>query len=296
MRSPRQIFTAIALVVLLSAGNGSAIAAETFPVLRHSHDLGLQRTLDGVVKSLKLKRVAARGALALAVVDITDLHHPRLAQVNGNHMMYAASLPKIGILLAALHQVEQGELPYSNGLRRSLIEMIRVSSNVEATRMMNLVGKHRVNAILASPRYRLYDPHTNGGLWVGKEYGKRPAFARDPLHNISHGATALQVARFYYLLESGRLLGPQLSAAMKDALSRPAIEHKFVKGLKDSNVEIYRKSGTWRQWHADSAIIESPRGRYILVGMVEHKRGGEWLSRIAATLHQRLYPSQIARH
>ncbi len=38
------------------------------------------------------------------------------------------------------------------------------------------------------------------GLCVGKEYGPAPAYRRDPLNNLSQGATALQTAHFYYLL------------------------------------------------------------------------------------------------
>lgn len=269
--------------------------ADDFPDLRGAHDAELQRTLVQGLKRLKLNGAVQRGELAFALVDITDIHKPRLAAVNGNEMMYAASLPKIGILLAAMYEVERGRMSYTRDMRQSLTDMIRVSSNVEATRMMNLVGKRRVNQILASPRFRLYDPAMNGGLWVGKEYGKRPAFQRDPLHNISHGATAIQVARFYYLLESGQLLSPKLNAAMKDALSRPAIQHKFVKGLRGRDVQIYRKSGTWHQWHADSALVETHQGKYILVGLVENKRGGDWLSRIAATLHDEMYPRVLAR-
>jgi len=211
-------------------------------------------------------------------------------------MMYAASLPKIGILLAALVEVERGKLRMTPRLERSLHDMIRVSSNVEATRVMNLIGKYHVNEILSSKRFRLYDPRVNGGLWVGKEYGPRPAFQRDPLHNISHGATAMQVARFYYLLETGRLLSPRMSGEMKEALSEPGIQHKFVKGLAGQDVAIFRKSGTWNQFHADSAIVETPRGSYILVGLAEDRRGGDWLTSIARTLHGALYPQMVARN
>ncbi|MGR8920754.1 MAG: serine hydrolase [Gammaproteobacteria bacterium] len=272
-----------------------ADSIDDYPQLQEATDPALQRQLEQGLERLGLAPAVRQARLAVALVDITDLGHPRVAAVNGDHMMYAASLPKVGILLAALHEIEEGRMRYSMGLRRSLVEMIRVSSNVEATRVMNLVGKRRVNEILASPRFALYDPAANGGIWVGKEYGKRPAFQRDPLHNISHGATAMQVARLYYLLETGQLLSPAMSAAMKDALSHPAIDHKFVKGLAGRKVDIFRKSGTWRQWHADSAIVESERGRYIIVGLAESGKGGKWLERIAGSMHDTLYPRQLAR-
>ncbi|MEQ8664051.1 MAG: serine hydrolase [Gammaproteobacteria bacterium] len=265
---------AASVMVFTACFLGGANATD-LATLRDARDVPLQRLLERGLDRLGLRGAVRAEKLAVALVDVSDIERPRLASVNDDHMMYAASLPKIGILLAALHEVERGQMRYTRALERSLNDMIRVSSNEEATRVMNLVGKRRVNQILASQRFRLYDTSANGGLWVGKEYGPRPAFERDPLHNISHGATVLQVARLYYLLESGRLLRPDLNARMKGILSRPGLQHKFVKGLRGRNVEIFRKSGTWRQWHADSAIVESPRGNYILVALVEDARGGE---------------------
>jgi beta-lactamase class A len=284
-----------ASLMLFTVCSSSGAAAGEYPALRDSGDARLQRLLDRGLDRLGLTQAVRAQRLAVALVDISDLARPRLAAVNGDSMMYAASLPKIGILLAALHEVERGRLRLTPGLRRSLNEMIRVSSNVEATRVMNMVGKHRVNQILASKRYRLYDRLTNGGLWVGKEYGPRPAFERDPLHNLSHGATVLQVARFYYLLATGELLRPDLNAELKRALGDPAIFHKFVKGLHGRDVEIFRKSGSWQHWHADSALVESPRGKYIIVALADDSQGGEWLPKIARTLHDAMYPAQYAR-
>lgn len=174
-----------------------------------------------------------------------------------------------------------------NDTRQSLTEMIRFSSNQEATRMLNRVGKDRVLEILQSNEFDLYDLESNGGLWIGKEYGKSPAYERDPLHNFSHGATAMQVARFYYLLETGQVVGKQRSAEMKAILADPGIKHKFVKGLAEfQDIEIYRKSGTWRHWHGDSALIEAGEKRYIIVGLAEDPKGGEWMTQMVKPIHK----------
>jgi len=285
--------SSICLFVLLFSSFGT-VAAE-YPSLRGAISGQMQSTLQRTLIKLGIAKSAKSGKLAVALVDISDLENPRLAAVNGDHMMYAASLPKIGILLAAMYEVERGNLRLTPGIKRSLTDMIRRSSNEDATRMMNVVGKRRVNQILSLPRFRFYDARVNGGIWVGKEYGKRPAFARDPLNDISHGATVMQVARMYYLLETGQLLRPDLNAIMKEMLSRPAIQHKFVKGLQGRDVEIFRKSGTWHQFHADSAIVESPGGSYILVALAEDARGGDWLVKLAGSLHDAMYPRRLAR-
>jgi beta-lactamase class A len=210
-------------------------------------------------------------------------------------MIYAASLPKIAILLGAFVEIERGKLQLDDKTRESLTRMVRVSSNTDATRMLNKVGKNRVNEILQSDRFRLYDPLMNGGLWVGKEYGKAAAFNRDPLHNLSHGATALQTARFYYLLETGQLVNPQHTRDMKEILSHPGIDHKFVKGLQNRpQATVYRKSGSWRQWHADSAIVESGGHTFIAVALANDKRGGQWMTKLITPVHDLIAPARVA--
>jgi beta-lactamase class A len=105
---------------------------------------------------------------------------------------------------------------------------------------------------------------------------------RDPLNNLSHGASAMQVVRFYYLLLTNRLSTTQYTQEMLDILCDPAIHHKFVKGLKQANpvAQIARKSGTWRQLHADSGIVDSEHGRYIIVVIGEHPEGGSDLMQV----------------
>jgi beta-lactamase class A len=256
--------------------------------LRSVHDAALQDKLNGIIHDLGLEGAVREHKLAVALVDVRDVEKPEAAQVNGDEMLYAASLPKIGILLAAFVEIQNGNLKLDDNLRQSLTRMIRFSSNADATRVLNLVGKRRVNQILQSDPYRLYDPRYNGGLWVGKEYGKNPAFERDPLHHISHGATAMQVARFYYLLETGQLVNPRLTAEMKQILSHPGIHHKFVAALDGRDVSILRKSGTWRNYHADSALVEGKKTRYILVGLVQDAAGGAWLTRLAAAVDRQM--------
>lgn len=263
--------------------------------LRERYDPDLQAGLESVLQQLGLADDAARERLCVALVDITNIDEPRVAEVNGDHMMYAASLPKIAILLGAFVQIERGRLALDQANLDSMTRMIRVSSNTDATRMLNLVGKRRVNRILRSERFRLYDPAVNGGLWVGKEYAQGAAFERDPLHNLSHGATAMQAARFYYLLEAGALVNPALTRRMKAILAEPGIRHKFVKGLGDlPGVRLYRKSGTWQHWHADSVLVEAEGRKYILAALADDARGGDWLAALAPAVHRLIVPTRLA--
>lgn len=272
----------------------AAAAAEMpYPSLHERVDPALQKRLEQVVFDLGLRSAADAGRLALALVDITEPTRPRVAAINGDRMLYAASLPKIAILLGAFEAVEHGDMRLDKNTRAQLSDMIRVSSNEAATRLLNRVGKPKLARILSSPRYRLYDPALNGGLWVGKDYAKKGVWQRDPLHNLSHGATALQTARFYYLLETGRLVTPERSRQMKALMANSGINHKFVLGLTERpGAKIYRKSGSWRQWHSDSALVEHDGHTYIAVGLVEHPEGGRWLSRLIVAMDKLVVADQ----
>jgi hypothetical protein len=62
-------------------------------------DAALQQQLEALVRREGLWEPVQSRRLALGLVDITDIDAPRYAALNPNHMMYAASLPKIAILL-----------------------------------------------------------------------------------------------------------------------------------------------------------------------------------------------------
>lgn len=260
---------------------GAATGPVPVPLWRH-RDAELQARLEALVSRLGLRPAARRGALALAMVDLQDLGRPRVAAVNGDHMMYAASLPKIAVLLAAFEKIARGELRLDAELRDHLERMIRDSSNASATHVMHRVGKRFIAEVLLSPRYRLYDPARGGGLWVGKDYARAGLWMRDPLHQLSHGATALQVARFYTMLARDELVSPRYSRMMKRMLGRTSIEHKFVRGLRAvrPRAAIYRKSGSWRGWHSDSALVEHEDGRYVAVALSASPQGGRWLPQL----------------
>ena len=121
-------------------------------------------------------------------------------------------------------------------------------------------------------------------------------YRRDPLHNLSHGATAMQVARYYYMLETNQLVSPALSHEMKAILGNPGIHHKFVKGLEQSQPDsrIFRKSGTWEQWHADSAIVERDGHEYIVCALAENPHGGEWLANLIKPVDALMIPTRVA--
>lgn len=246
-------------------------------------DPQVQAELERAVARIGLAGAAHHKKLGAALVDITDPSRPRVGCVNGDLMMYAASLPKIAILLGAYEKASLGLLRVDDALQSKIDLMIRRSSNRAATDVMEIVGREYIASVLMSPRYRLYDPSHNGGLWVGKDYASSVAWHRDPLYNLSHAATPMQAARFYYLLSQGKLVSPYYSRRMLEVLGETEIDTKFVRGLLrvDSDPAIFRKSGSWGTYNSDSAIIHRDDGRsYIAVALTDDRAGAQWLERL----------------
>lgn len=278
----------LASIVALAALQPFAAQAQPIPPLAliPMQEPALQKELNGIVEARGWAPMIEAGNFAIALVVLNDWGGPRLAMLNGHKMLYAASLPKIAILFAAMVASQDGVLEIDNVLEDDLHNMIRYSCNACATRVMGRVGRDRLLSILQRPEYGFYNESRYGGLWVGKDYGKNPAHRRDPVKGLSHGATAFQVARLYYRLEMDILLDAKHTRMMKDMMSRPGISHKFVKALEGQGATLLRKSGSWRNYHSDSVLVDSPVGRYILVGLIEDANGEQTLQELARAVHK----------
>lgn len=236
-------------------------------------DPGLQAGLEAILFTPAYQTLVQRGRLSVALIDLTNPDQVRFAGWDPDRMRYAASLPKIGILLGVFDQIDKGTIEYTPELKSKLERMIRNSSNTMASEMISLVGFETIAATLRDPRHQLYDPVRRGGIWVGRGYGGLGLWRRDPMGNQSHGATARQAARFFAMVDRGELVSPWASREMKEILSDPRIQHKFVLGLAQERPgsRIFRKSGTWRNFHSDGAIVERDGRKYVAVVLLESR-------------------------
>jgi len=245
-------------------------------------DVRFQARIEAIDSALRAKFGMPAETTAVGVLDLRAL---RLAMVHPDRVEYAASIPKVAILLAyfQLRPSLVTNLPATT--RQELGLMIKASSNEMAAKFSSELGLAAIQQVIDS--YRFYDAARGGGIWMGKHYGENTERIGDPIEDNSHAATVRQLLRFYLLLEQGKLVSSEASAKMREIFASQEIPHdaiKFVKGLEGRDVEIRRKWGSWEDWLHDSAVITGPGRHYILVGLTHHPKGDEYLVELAVAI------------
>jgi beta-lactamase class A len=267
----KRAFSLVALALFFQA-------CATHPI-PPSMDNALQKQIEKIDADLREKFGMTAEQTSIAFFDIK---RNRRANIREQHLEYAASVAKIGILLAYFELHPQAATNLNPQTKYELGLMIKASSNEMAAKFSEEMGLRQIQDVLN--RHGFYDPARGGGIWVGKHYGKSGERIGDPIGNNSHAATAEQVLRFLLEMDQGRLLSKDASARMREIFASPEIPHdqiKFVKALAGRNLTILRKWGSWEDWLHDSAIIEGPNRKYILVALTHHPRGDDYLEELA---------------
>jgi beta-lactamase class A len=282
----RNQITSIFLALLMAAGLTACSPAESkeeaTPVINNyklgydaKTDAALQSKIEGIDSTLRQKYGMTPEQTA---VGILDLQTERLAMVNPDRGDYAASVPKIGILLAYFQLNSNAVTHLDPQVKHELGLMAKASNNEMAAKYSRELGLKQIQEVLNS--YDLYNTNHGGGIWVGKHYGKGTERYGDPIGDNSHAATVRQLLRYWLWLEQGKLVSPQASKVMMEIFASPDIPHddiKFVKGLSGRGVSIIRKWGSWENWYHDTADITGPGRHYILVAMTKHPKGDDYL-------------------
>lgn len=251
-------------------------------------DPALQTKLVNIDTDLRGRFGMTTGQTAVALLD---LNTQRLAMIHPDREEYAASVPKIGILLAYFQLHPEAATNLNAQARHELGLMAKASNNEMAAQFSRELGLRQIQSVLDS--YHFYDTNHGGGLWVGKHYGRGDERIGSPVANNSHAATVRQVLRYFLLLEQGRLVSPAASKTMREIFASPDIPHddiKFVKGLAGRDVQIIRKWGTWQDWRHDAAVVTGGGRHYILVALTRHPRGDEYLVELAGAVDDLLHP------
>lgn len=240
----------------------------------------LQARLEQIDTELRAKYGMTTEQTAVGVLDLA--RPERTAMIHPDRIEYAASVPKIGILLAYFQLHPEAATALDAETERELALMVKASSNEMAAKHSRAMGLREIQNVLNS--YGFYDASRGGGLWVGKHYGPNSERIGDPVADHSHGATVRQLLRFYSMLDRGELVSPEASRKMRQLFLSPDIPHddlKFVKALNGRGLTILRKWGSYQDWLHDSAIIEGPGRKYVLVALTHHPQGDSYLEDLA---------------
>lgn len=245
-------------------------------------DPAVQAKLEAIDARLRAKYSMTPEQTSVGLLDLQTL---RLGMIFPDREDYAASVAKIGILLAYFQLNPAAATNLDATTRHELGLMIKASSNEMASKYSHELGLKKIEGVLNS--YHFYDAAHGGGIWVGKHYGRDTERIGSPVGDNSHAATVRQLLRYYLLLEQGRLVSPAACATMKEIFASPDIPHddiKFVKALDGRGVTLLRKWGSWENWLHDTAIITGPGRCYILVALTNHPRGDEYLVDLATAV------------
>lgn len=239
---PFRIASAVVFTMAICVPGSASDTPPNKPSLQN-YALGYDAQLDG---PLQAKLEAADADLRAkyemtpeqTAVGVLDLERMRLAMVHPDRERYAASVAKLGILLAYFQLHPDAATNLNPQTRHELGLMVKASSNEMAAQFSRELGLKKIQEVLNS--YHFYDTNHGGGIWVGKHYGQGGERFGDPIADNSHAATVRQLLRFYLLLEQGKLVSPAASKTMLEIFASPQIPHdniKFVKALSDRNVD-----------------------------------------------------------
>lgn len=216
----------------------------------------LQAQVDALLKARPpFAKALAEEQLSLVLVDLTNPRALAAAAVRPDWETFPASLGKIAILLGVVNKAKPDEL---KTLRPSMDRMIKASSNEDASALFAWAGHDSI--VAAVKKHQLYDEHA-GGLW----WTPSAPWPKSPKGQLRIAATARQVARYFLLMEQGKLVSPDDSRTIKAVFHNAGLA-LFSKGIQKrfGDTEYYGKPGILGKEIAEGMLIESPGARYIV--------------------------------
>jgi beta-lactamase class A len=218
----------------------------------------LTQDLEAIIKdSDLLSRIHRHGKLSMVLVDITDPANMKTAMIQPDWETFTASLSKIVVLLGTVKKVNQNPHDWGKVEERAE-DMIKGSSNKAAISLFEWTGHKTIKEVTYA--HGLYDDALGGIWWV-----PRTSFPQSPKKGLKICATARQVARYFVLMEQGRLNNPEDSKTIKGVLhnSKLALLHGGVV-REEPATRYYGKPGVLHDAVSEGMLIEGDRVRYVV--------------------------------
>ena len=238
------------------AGTGTALEAE----------------IESYVKSLRRKgSIRGDERTAWVVYDITS--NTKLASINENSSLQAASMIKPYLALAYFHQVRAGKIQYGATSRRHMELMIQKSSNTSTNWVMRQTGGPAATQALLKRHY----PSLCKQIYL-VEY--IPTNGRTYRNRLSAG----DYASFLTAMWKDQLPS---SGEMKRLMGLPGKDRLYSNARRvPTGTKVYNKTGSTAMCCGDMGILvaRGSDGRpypYIVIGVIEAgtrtKSYGSWI-------------------
>lgn len=156
------------LVACASSHRNPPVTPESF-VLDYNTptDRRLQARIEAIDARLRAKYGISTEQTAVGVLD---LNRPRLAMIHPDRIEYAASVAKVGILLAYFQLYPDAATQMDAEAQHELGLMIKASSNEMAAKYSRAMGLREIQQVLNAQGF--YDAAHGGGIWVANITGR----------------------------------------------------------------------------------------------------------------------------
>src|SRR3989475_13048285 len=308
--------------ILLTALSISALSQQrnSLAAVDNSRSGSLQDLVDEAAKTA-LEKFADKkltdNQLAITVIDLRDLQHPRQASFRGNERVYPASVVKLFYLVAVHRWLEDKKIQETDELKRAVRDMIVVSSN-EATQYIVDVLTHTTGGYELPPKEmevwqnqrnvvnRYYSSlgftniNVNQKTFCEDAYG-REKVSRGPNGENRNKLTTDATARLLFEIVTGRAVSTTRSGQMLELLKRDFSGtstdnddqgHGFtgiaLQGM--SGARLWSKAGWTSTTRHDAAYIELPNGaKFVLVIFtVDHANEREIIPTVARVVMDKI--------
>lgn len=241
----------------------------------------LESQIERYIKGLRSQGVIRRDERTAWVVhDLTT--GSKLASINENSSLQAASMIKPYLALAFFHQVQAGRIVYGSTSRRHMELMIQKSNNDSTNWVMQQTGGPSATQALLKRHYPSLCQQISLIEYIpkgGRTYGNKGSAA-----DYSRFLQSLWQGKLPYSKEILRIMGlPGIDRLYTDAKRVPA------------GTAVYNKTGSTAMCCGDMGILVA-RGRngksypYVVIGIIESgKRNtsySTWISRRADVIRE----------
>jgi beta-lactamase class A/LysM repeat protein len=194
--------------------------------------------------------------------------------VRSGEVYPSASVNKLPIMIELLRQIGAGKLKRTPAVTADLEQMIVVSDNAAANRLLDAVGEDNVNREMAALGFSNTLMHNH--------------FSGTPDEPGFNQSTPADMAGLLTLLANDALIGPAAGREMRDLLSRTRDASKMVRGLP-AGARVYHKSGWYPTVANDAAVVSTARGSYVLAVFSRDLPDDETGNRLIAEISRLVY-------